>query len=320
MTVQTIGEGRYALAFPGAGSQLPGMAYRLVRDHPAAREVLARADEATGLPLTRLCTDGTPAELRPPELSHPAVVATGLACAAALRAHLGARWAPPALVGGHSLGHFAALVEAGVLGFADALRIVAERARLMGEQARVRPALMSSVSGLPPDIVTGWCAHCPPDLGQVVIACYNGPRHLVVSGDAKAVRWVADRAAETPDVRVTDVATGVASHSPLMAPVQKQLRPMLAGVRLAPPTGPVLLNSDGRPTADVGALRADLLCQLEVPVRWHTALRAVVRSGIRLLLDTGPGQVMAKTARRHPELTPLVLNAMEPLKAVLPLG
>lgn len=317
MIASAISDGRYALVFPGAGSQLPGMAHRLHRRYAVAREVLIRAEETTGLPLTELCVNGTPADLKPPEVSHPAVVATGLACSAALREHLGPRWAPPALIGGHSLGHFAALVEAGALGFGDALRIVAERARLMGEQARIRPASMVSVTGIGPEEAGRWCTGCPTRLGSAVIACFNGPRHLVISGDAEAVRWVTAHAEGREGVRITPVATGVASHSPLMGPVQEELRPTLESVPLSPPAVPVLLNSTGRPTRGPAELRADLLCQLEVPVRWNEAMHAVAASGITVLLDAGPGQVMAKAARQHPGLTPVALNFMQPLKDVI---
>ncbi|MFI6638927.1 ACP S-malonyltransferase [Streptomyces sp. NPDC050504] len=316
---EAVASGGYALLFPGAGAQLPSMARRLCRSFESAADVLERAEKVTGLDLVRLCQEGTPAELATAEVSHPAIVATGLAAAAALREHLGARWTPPALVGGHSLGHFAALVEAGAVDFDDALRLVARRARLMSEQTRLRPALMASVGGVQPKRVVGWCADCPPEHGVVVAACFNGPEQTVVSGDAAAVRWVSARAGEEPDVRVRELTAGVASHSPLMDPVQRELRPDLAAVALASPTVPVLLNSTGLATRDTGALRTDLLEQLAVPVRWNDALRTVVAAGLTVVLDTGPGQVLARAAALHPELDPVALNFMRPLEKAVPL-
>lgn len=316
---EAVASGRYALLFPGAGAQLPSMARRLCRSFDAAVDVLERADKATGLGLARLCREGTPAELAAPEVSHPAIVATGLAAAAALRQHLGPGWVPPALVGGHSLGHFAALVEAGSLDFDDALRLVAVRARLMGEQTRLRPALMASVGGVPPERVVDWCAACPPEHGVAVAACFNGPEQTVVSGDTAAVRWVGARAERDPGARVRELTAGVASHSPLMDPVQRALRPHLAAVSPAPPAVPVLLNSTGLATRDTGALRTDLLRQLSVPVRWNDALRTVVAAGITVVLDTGPGQVLARAAALHPELEPVALNFMSPLEKAVPL-
>ncbi|WP_228972948.1 ACP S-malonyltransferase [Streptomyces sp. DH12] len=317
-----VSRGRYALLLPGAGSQLPAMAHRLCRSFPVAREVLQRAGEAAGLDLERLCREGKPAELAAAEVSHPAIVATGLAAAAALRAHLGHRWAPPAFVGGHSLGHFGALVEAGCLDRDDALRLVARRARLMGEQTRSRPALMASVGGVPPERVAAWCDACPEGLGVVVPACFNGPRQTVVSGDAAAVRWVGARAAEEgagdDGVRVRELAAGVASHSPLMEPVQRALAPRLAAVPLARPAVPVLLNSTGRATRDTGEIRADLLEQLSVPVRWTDAMRTLVAAGVTTVLDTGPGQVLARAAALHPELEAVALNALRPLEKAVP--
>ncbi|MGW2262215.1 ACP S-malonyltransferase [Streptomyces sp. NPDC001780] len=314
-----ISAGRYALLFPGAGSQLPAMARRLCRSFGSAVDVLRRAHEATGLDLLRLCRDGTPAELAPPEVAHPAIVATALAGSAALREHTGTRWAPPALVGGHSLGHFAALVEAGALGFHDALRIVARRARLMGEETRRRPGLMASLSGPEPGRVADWCAACPPDLGVVVPGCFNGPARTVVSGDTAAVRWVTARAVREEDVRVRELTAGVASHSPLMDPVQRALAPRLAAVPLAAPTVPVLLGSDGRAVRRTGELREDLLRQLSAPVRWNDAMRTVVGAGVTTVLDTGPGQVLAKAALLHPEPVAVALNFMRPLEKAVPL-
>ncbi|MBU7597085.1 ACP S-malonyltransferase [Streptomyces sp. P38-E01] len=315
--------GRYALVFPGAGSHLPAMARRLCRTFPAAVEVLERAEKAVGLDLARLCRAGTAPELAPPEISHPAVVATALAGSTALRAHLGERLAPPAFVGGHSLGHFAALVAAGSVAFEDALTLVARRARLMAEQSRRRPALMASIGGVAPARVAQWCADCPPAAGVAVTGCLNGPQQTVVSGDERAVRWVTDRAAqastEQEPVHVRELTAGVASHSPLMDPVQEELAPALAALGPAAPTAPVLLNTTGRPSTDPGELGTDLLRQLSAPVRWNDAMRAVLDSGVETVVDTGPGQVLCKAAALHPDAVPIALNFMQPLERVVPL-
>ncbi|MDX3605484.1 MULTISPECIES: ACP S-malonyltransferase [Streptomyces] len=318
-----LSTGRYALVFPGAGSHLPSMARRLCRAFPVAVEVLERAEKAVGLDLARLCRAGTARELAPPEISHPAVVATALAGSAALRSHLGERLAPPAFIGGHSLGHFAALVAAESIGFEEALVLVARRARLMAEQSRRRPALMASISGVAPARVAEWCADCPAAAGTAVTGCFNGPRQTVVSGDEAAVRWVAARAAETSTeedhVHIRELTAGVASHSPLMDPVQEELAPALDALGPTAPTVPVLLNTTGRPSTDPDELGADLLRQLSAPVLWNEAMRAVLDSGVETVVDTGPGQVLAKAAALHPAAVPVALNFMQPLEKVVPL-
>ncbi|MGW8486033.1 ACP S-malonyltransferase [Streptomyces sp. NPDC055886] len=318
-----LAAGRYALVFPGAGSHLPAMARRLCRAFPAAVEVLERAEKAVGLDLARLCRAGTAPELAPPEISHPAVVATALAGSVALRAHLGERLAPPAFIGGHSLGHFAALVAAESIAFEEALVLVARRARLMAEQSRLRPALMASISGVAPGRVAEWCADCPAVVGTAVVGCLNGPRQTVVSGDEAAVCWVTARAAEASaaddPVSVRKLTAGVASHSPLMAPVQEELAPALEALGPVAPAVPVLLNSTGRPSTDPGELRTDLLRQLSAPVRWNEAMRAVLDSGVETVVDTGPGQVLSKAAGLHPDAAPVALNFMQPLEKVVPL-
>lgn len=314
-------EGRYALLFPGAGSHLPGMARRLTREFASARAVLDWAGEVTGLDLPRLCTEGRPAELADAEVSHPAVVATALACSAAVREHTGSRWTGPSVVGGHSLGHFAALVEVGALPFEVALVTVARRARLMTEQTRHRHGRMVSIVGTGPEQLERWCTEETGDgPGVVVVACYNGPQHSVISGDADAVGRVAARADGVDGLRVTEVSAGVASHSPLMVPVQEAMADELTRAPLVEPEVPVLLNSTGRLGRDVSELRADLLCQLERPVRWNDAMHSIAAAGVRTVLDTGPGTVLAKSARLHPELEPVALNFMEPLARVLPVA
>lgn len=303
----------YAMVFPGAGAQFPGMASRLHRAFPLVRELFDEADERSGLPLARTCLDGDVSDLKRPSLSHPAIFLTGVACSRAMLERLGDDWRPPALVGGHSLGQYAALVHAAVLDFADALRVVVRRSALMEEQSRVRAAGMVAIRGVAPDVVEQLCLRCPERLGVVVVGCYNGPEHSVVSGDAAAVDWVAAQSAG----KTRKVDTGVASHSPLMEPANRELRPLIAELPMRTPAMPVLLSGSGLPSAEVDELRSDLAWQLLAPVRWSTSLQSIVDAGVTVLMDAGPGSVMAKTVEHRPELTAVVLNFMEPLDHVL---
>ncbi|WP_225827710.1 ACP S-malonyltransferase [Streptomyces naphthomycinicus] len=306
----------YAALFPGAGTQRPGMAARLLARSPAARELLARLEAACDAPLRDVCVDGTPRQLRAVGLAYPAVFVTGLLAFAALVEHQGAAWRPPALAGGHSLGHFTALVCAGALTAEEALGFVRERSRLMEAESARRPGGMLSVVGAGHDRVTRMCAQCPAELGVLTVGCRNGTRHLVVSGDRAAVHWLRERADALGARKVTDVRTGLAAHSSLMAPVRDRLRTLARRLPVSRPAVPVLSNLTGRPLTDAREIHAELGDQVAAQVRWDLCLDSVAAHGVHTVLDLGPGQAMASLARSH-GLRAAAVNSMEPLPAVL---
>ncbi|MEU3296965.1 ACP S-malonyltransferase [Streptomyces longwoodensis] len=313
---QVLSQRLYAALFPGAGTQRPGMAARLLAQSPAARGLLDRLEAACDFPLRDICQNGSPRQLRSVELAYPAVFVTGLLAFAALVEHQGAAWRPPALMGGHSLGHFTALVCAGALTAEDALEFVRVRARFMEAEATRRPGGMLSIVGADPDRVARTCAKCPEELGVLTIGCRNGARHLVVSGDRAAVHWLRDHADVLEAEKVTDVRTGLAAHSSLMAPVRDRLRVPAERLAVSQPRVPVLSNLTGRPLTDADDIRAELGDHVATQVRWDLCLEGVTERGAHVVLDLGPGQAMASLARSH-GLRAAAVNSMEPLPAVL---
>lgn len=284
----------YAFLFAGAGSQEPGMAAPLALHSSEADGMLERISALSGLPIRRLCVDAD-AGILPVMPGYPAVFATGLAAWAAVDGRLPA----PAFVAGHSLGHFAALVASGSLDLPAATRIVMARSELMERQARERPGALLSVQGTDPDEVAEMCARCPADLGDLVIGCYNGARHLVLSGDARAVAWAGETLGQVSGRKLRAVRAGLAAHSPLMGGVQRELLPVIDAAEIRKPRVPVLLNSTGELTDDVDSLRTDLAAHVLTPVRWTGCWNAVASRKVRTLIDMGPGRVMARMARNE---------------------
>ncbi|WP_173390857.1 ACP S-malonyltransferase [Actinomadura litoris] len=281
--------------FPGQGSQRAGMAAHLVRDHPrTAGRVMAEADEALGLPLTRLCTTGETAELGRTEITQPAILATSLAVLEVLRAEAGFT---PSAVAGHSLGEYAALVAAGVLGRADALRLVRVRGELMAGVGRTVAGAMVAVLGLPAARVAELCADAAAD-GVAEVANFNESDQTVVSGHRPAVDRVARRALDAGADRVARLDVSAPFHCSLMNGISEDFGAALDGAAFADPRTTVLSSVTGTALRDGAEARALLGRQLAGPVRWRGVLEAAHAAGVTAYVEVGPGRVLSGFANR----------------------
>jgi [acyl-carrier-protein] S-malonyltransferase len=264
---------------------------------PAAREIFERADEALGLPLSRICFD--PAgedELLRTEIQQPAILTVSVALWRALqeRAPLA-----PACVAGHSLGEYTALVASGALGFEDAVRIVQARGRHMQEAVPEGQGAMAAVIGCPPEVAEQACALARHQTGRVVApANYNGPQQTVISGDAGAVELACARARQEGAKRTVPLAVSAPFHSPLMAPAAEKLAPELSRVRFEDPRPPVVTNVEALLNADGSRVAELLRAQVTAPVRFTEMIREMVRLGVTRILEIGPGRVLTGLVRR----------------------
>jgi [acyl-carrier-protein] S-malonyltransferase len=242
--------------------------------------------------LVEACLAESPAATRSISQSYPATVTTGLMAAAALTEALGQR--PRFMVAaGYSLGYFTALVLAGALSPADAMRLVVVRAVAMRDAAARRPGVMALVPGVGAAALRDRASDRPAGLGEVVVGCVNAADSAVLSGDRDAVVWIAGSLiAEGHEVK--PVATGLAAHSPLMRPAQDEFNAHLDPLRMRPPHAPVLLNSDGTACGDPVRLADELRTQLVTPVRWDLCQATLAGLGLDQLVDLGPGAMMAK--------------------------
>lgn len=284
----------WAALFPGQGSQRVGMGQELARDHEAARRVFEEADDVLGEKLSTLCFEGPEDDLRMTRNTQPALLTTSIA---AWRA-LGDEVPPPAVAAGHSLGEFSALVAAGVLEFADAVRAVRVRGEAMQEAVPVGVGAMAAVIGLDDERVGQLCHDAARD-GQVVVpANLNAPDQQVVAGHRDAVDKVVEAAKSAGAKRAVPLPVSAPFHCPLMEPAGARLKEFLDGVTLREGRFPVIGNADAEPSVDPELCRRRLVEQVTSPVRWVETQQRAEGFGVGLAVELGEGRTLAGLARR----------------------
>jgi [acyl-carrier-protein] S-malonyltransferase len=285
-----------ALLFPGQGSQEVGMGRDVYEVSAAARAVFDAADAALSLPLSRICFEGTEAELRRTEIQQPAILTTSIALLRALEERCDPA---PAYVAGHSLGEYSALVAAGALAFDDAVRLVQIRGRLMQEAVPEGRGAMAAVLGCEAEVVERVCETTRQETGQVVVpANYNSPVQTVIAGDAAAVESACRRARDEGARRTVPLAVSAPFHSPLMASAGEKLAAELSRARYADPAPPVVTNVEAAPNGDGSRIAQLLRCQVDQPVRFTEMIRKLAALGVRRVLEIGPGRVLTGLVAR----------------------
>lgn len=289
---------RHALLFPGQGAQFPGMAERWYEESEEVHDLFERAEKQTGLPLRRLCFGTSREEQARTDWTQPCVFIASLAGLITLRAFLRNRATEhaPVAVAGHSLGHFVALVAAGVLDPDTALALVHRRGQIMFTASRRHPGAMASVLGLSQSRIREVVDTCPH--GPVTVAAVNGPDQIVLSGEHTALRWTGEQVMTAGAERFVPLSIGIAAHSPLMAEAEAEFAAEIEGVHLSTPALPVALNTTGALTTDVADIRADLREHMTRPVQWWESVRALRAEGADRFVDVGPGRTLGKVLRR----------------------
>ncbi|RZK24510.1 MAG: [acyl-carrier-protein] S-malonyltransferase [Hymenobacter sp.] len=262
------------------------MARELYDQSEAARALLTQANDLLGFSLTDLLFTGTEADLRRTDVTQPAVFVHSVAQFAA-RPDL-----QPAMVAGHSLGEFSALVAAGVLSFADALPLVARRAQAMQVACDEQPGTMAAILGLADEVVERICQEITAAGPIVVAANYNCPGQLVISGSAEGITQACEALKAAGAKRALPLPVGGAFHSPLMQSAQAALAAAIEKTAFQPARCPVYQNVDAAPHRDPAAIKANLLAQLTAPVRWTQSVQAMARDGATAFLECGPGKVL----------------------------
>jgi [acyl-carrier-protein] S-malonyltransferase len=292
---------KLAFVFPGQGSQSVGMMAGW-GDRAEVRVTFAEASDALGQDLWALVADGPADLLNQTVNTQPAMLAADVAVWRVWRAAGGAT---PALLAGHSLGEYAALVAAGSLNFADAIRLVRFRAEAMQAAVPEGVGAMAAILGLDDDSVRAVCSEAA--MGEVVEAVnLNSPGQVVIAGNKAAVERAMALAKEKGAKRALPLPVSVPSHSSLMLPAAEKLRAHLQGVAIAAPAIPVLHNTDVQSHAELDALRAALAKQLHTPVRWVETVQALKAAGIERVIECGPGKVLAGLNKRIDDSLPAV--------------
>jgi [acyl-carrier-protein] S-malonyltransferase len=281
-----------AFLFPGQGSQFAGMGQRLAAHFAIARETFSEADAVLGFALSELCFAGPEEELKKTANTQPAILATSVAAYRVL-AEMGHQ---PALVAGHSLGEYSALVANGCLAFADALRLVRARGQFMQEAVPEGVGAMAALLKLPEGKLDQILEEAAQ--GEIVTAAnFNSPDQIVIAGHAQAVERAMQLAKAAGAKRAIPLPVSAPFHCPLMRPAQERLKPALDAAAFHTLKFPLINNWEARLVNVPEAARKGLFEQIPNPVRWTESVREMTRQGIKRFIEVGPGSVLIGLCR-----------------------
>ena len=273
-----------AYVFPGQGSQFPGMGKDLYDGDSNARIWFEHANDLLGFKITDVMFNGTADDLKQTRVTQPAIFLHSV-----IKAKVMGEAFKPAMVAGHSLGEFSALVAAGAMEFSDGLKLVAARANAMQRACELRPGTMAAILGLEDEKVEEVCATVP---GTVVAANYNCPGQLVISGTLESVTAACEALKAAGAKRALLLPVGGAFHSPLMEPARMELETAIAYTPIVDPRCPGYQNVDARPHKDPARIKANLIAQLTAPVRWTRIMTNMLADGATKVVEVGPGNVL----------------------------
>ncbi|MFN3920704.1 MAG: ACP S-malonyltransferase [Methylohalobius sp.] len=288
-------EPRLAFVFPGQGSQSVGMLAELARVSPKVQETFAEASDVLGFNLWQLVQEGPEEALNQTVNTQPALLAAGVAI---WRVWCERTHVRPAWMAGHSLGEFSALVCAESLAFLDAVRLVAERGRLMQRAVPEGKGSMAAILGLEDPIVVRLCHEVAATDGLVAAANFNAPGQVVIAGEAAAVAKACEKAKAQGAKRAVVLSVSVPSHCLLMQPAAAEFAQLLATIPLQPPKIPVVHNVDVGTHSAPEVIRALLTEQLYSPVRWSDTIRFLHDQGVKDFVECGPGRVLTGLNKR----------------------
>jgi [acyl-carrier-protein] S-malonyltransferase len=284
---------RLAFCFPGQGSQAVGMGRAFHDASPAARAVFEEASDTLGFDVAKLCFEGPESELQLTANTQPTVLTVSVAGARLLAE----RGLAPAVVGGHSLGEYSALVAAGALAFADAVRLVRLRGEFMQEAVPVGTGAMAAILGAELPVVEAICREAAD--GEVLdVANINSPGQIVVAGHRSAVERAVAVAPAHGIKRTVVLPVSAPFHCRLMAPAAERLTAVLSEIRAADPRTPVVRNVDAELTTRADDVRPFLVRQVTAPVRWTDCVGRMAREGCHTFLEVGPGKVLTGLLKR----------------------
>ncbi len=285
---------KIAFVFPGQGSQSIGMLAEMATVDVVIEQTFAEASEVLGYDLWQLVQNGPDSDLNQTDKTQPAMLAAGVAM---YRAWQNSSAVTPAMMAGHSLGEYSALVCAGAMPFTAAIDLVEKRGRFMQQAVPAGEGAMAAILGLDDAQVIKCCEAAAE--GEIISAVnFNSPGQVVVAGTAAAVERVTDIAKAAGAKRALVLPVSVPSHCELMRPAAEQMAPLLASVKLTAPAIPVIHNADVSTHQDADAIQDALLRQLYNPVRWVESVQHIAGSGIDTLVECGPGKVLTGLNKR----------------------
>ena len=283
-----------AFIFPGQGSQSVGMMAGLTESHPDIQNTFEEASDVLGYNLWELVCDGPKEKLNSTEFTQPAMLVAGVA---SWRVWQAAGGAAPAIMAGHSLGEYTALVCAGALAFTDAVSLVSDRARYMQAAVPEGQGAMAAVLGLNDDAVRTLCDE--QAAGEILQAVnYNAPGQVVVAGSNTAVQRLVENAKQAGAKRALPLPVSVPSHCTLMQPATDNMAERLNTIEISVPAIPVIHNVNVAAAANADEIRDLLARQISEPVRWVETIQQVAENGVDTLVECGPGKVLCGLNKR----------------------
>ena len=273
-----------AYVFPGQGAQFSGMGKELYEASPLAKELFSKGNEILGFDIKKIMFEGTADELKQTKVTQPAIFLHSTILAACLGDSFS-----PAMVAGHSLGEFSALVANRALSFEDGLSLVSKRALAMQKACEKEPSTMAAILGLEDADVEEICARID---GVVVPANYNCPGQLVISGAIPAVEEACAKLSEAGARRAMLLPVGGAFHSPLMEPAREELAAAIEATNFNTPICPVYQNVNAQAVSDPNEIKKNLVLQLTGAVKWTQIMEKMLADGANHIIEVGPGRVL----------------------------
>jgi [acyl-carrier-protein] S-malonyltransferase len=284
---------KIAFLFPGQGSQSVGMGVAVAEAYPSVRPVFDEASQILGFDLLQVCREGPEDKLKQTEIAQPALYVTGYAAFKVLES-LGIE---PAAVAGHSIGEYAALAAANVFSFAEGIRLVRERARLMRDAGKANPGSMAAIIGLDSAQVEAACQEASSK-GVCAAVNYNSPEQTVIAGDVPALEEAGRLATAKGAKRVIPLNVSGAFHSPLMKDAADAMRQILTESAFKNARVPVVMNLDGKPHLNGEDIRRTVSSQLDHAVRWVQTVQTLKAEGMDTFIECGAGRVLTGLLRR----------------------
>src|SRR5215472_3654419 len=285
--------GKVAFVFPGQASQYSGMGKELAEKYPVARAVFDEADQALGFSVSKLCFEGTEDDLKLTANTQPAILTVSVAAGRVLAE----KGIAPDFVAGHSLGEYSALVAAGSVKFADAVKLVHKRGAYMQEAVPAGQGAMAAIMGLSPAVVQDACKRAAE--GEICSpANLNSPEQTVISGHAGAVKRAVEIASQLGAKRAVMLPVSAPFHSRLMMPAQERLEKDLRATTFSDLRVPLVTNVDADTITRGEEAREALIRQMTMPVRWHESVRFLIDDGVTTFVEVGPGRVLSGLLRQ----------------------